>query len=76
VRRRPSWSALSTLGAAAGFEDITEAVVWTHGTGRLPLRQKLDAVLLKSGSSVSRKAWTLETDASDHLPVFVELRWQ
>ena len=69
----PGWPRLRAAAAGAGFVDVTGDVRWTHRAGLL--RQKLDAVLARSCSPLEHRAWSLATDASDHLPVFVELRW-
>jgi endonuclease/exonuclease/phosphatase family metal-dependent hydrolase len=69
----PAWRGVRAVAAEAGFADITAEIPWTHRAGWV--RQKLDAVLARSRPSLHHRAWTLPTDASDHLPVFVELRW-
>jgi endonuclease/exonuclease/phosphatase family metal-dependent hydrolase len=69
----PGWRRLRQTAAEAGFEDVTADVRWTHRAGWV--RQKLDAVLVHSRVSLRHRAWTLPTAASDHLPVFAELRW-
>jgi endonuclease/exonuclease/phosphatase family metal-dependent hydrolase len=69
----PAWRGVRAVAAEAGFADITSEIRWTHRAGWV--RQKLDAVLARSQGPVQHRAWTLPTDASDHLPVFVELRW-
>lgn len=69
----PAWRGVRAAAADAGFADVTEEIPWTHRAGWL--RQKLDAVLARSRRPLRRRAWTLPTDASDHLPVFVELQW-
>ena len=75
LRRRPAWSALAASLSAARFQDVTRELPWTHTTRRLRLRQKLDAVLVSQRPGLSHRAWTVATNASDHLPVFVELQW-
>jgi endonuclease/exonuclease/phosphatase family metal-dependent hydrolase len=69
----PAWRRLRAEAAKAGFADVSEEVRWTHRAGWV--HQKLDAVLARSGRPLRHRAWTLLTDASDHLPVFVELHW-
>ena len=75
IANLPSWNALRTAARAAGFEDLTAGAGWTHSIRRLGLRQKLDAVLATTMTGLHHRSWTLPVDASDHLPLFVELSW-
>jgi endonuclease/exonuclease/phosphatase family metal-dependent hydrolase len=72
----PSWKALHRGIRDAGFLDVTGEVRWTHEVARLRLRQKLDFIFATARQDLGYRAWTLPTQASDHLPQFVELNWR
>ncbi len=72
-RSRPSWSNLAEAARAEGFVDLTSDIVWTHMLGRLPIRQKLDAILVRRSAPFQYRSWTLDIPGSDHIPVFAEL---
>ena len=63
------WRRLRSAAHEAGLVELTRAVKRTHWT-----RQKLDAVYLGAQVVPDHRAWTVNVRASDHLPVFVDLR--
>lgn len=65
-RLRP-WRRLRTAASEAGLVELTSGLRHTHWT-----RQKLDAVYMRADPPPVHRAWTVNTRASDHLPVFVE----
>ena len=69
----PRWTRLRSAAEEAGFEDLTTEIKWTH-RGRVPSRQKLDAVFVKCERSLLYDSWSIDLPGSDHIPVFAELR--
>lgn len=70
VGGRPRWSELRRLAQAAGFEELTVGIGWTHrGLG---VRQKLDAIFV-APQGIPHRAWRLALPGSDHIPVLLEL---
>jgi endonuclease/exonuclease/phosphatase family metal-dependent hydrolase len=69
---RPRWTRLRTAAVAAGFEDLTTDIKWTHRS-RVPARQKLDAIFLRCDRSLRYESWSLDLPGSDHIPVFAEI---
>lgn len=75
LARRPRWTRLTDRAGAAGFEDLTGDIRWTHSFGRrVTVRQKLDAIFVRSERPLLYEAWSLDSPGSDHLPVFAELK--
>ena len=73
--RRPRWTRLIAAAEAAGFEDLTGEIRWTHSFGRrMPVRQKLDAILVRSERPLRYESWSLDLSGSDHIPVFAEIK--
>ena len=62
------WGRIAEAAAAAGLVNLTTTVSRTHWTG-----QKLDAIYASSSVPFSHRAWTVDTHASDHLPVFADI---
>ncbi|HSS93118.1 MAG TPA: endonuclease/exonuclease/phosphatase family protein [Candidatus Dormibacteraeota bacterium] len=73
LSRWPSWSKLIDAYQAAGFVDAAGSVRWTHSIPRLRVRQKLDSILVRSSRELEMRSWTLQVDASDHMPLFADL---
>ncbi len=73
IRSRPSWKQLTTAAAAAGFQDLTSEIRWTHSVPRLRLKQKLDAIFIKYAHRTRCRSWSLDIAGSDHIPVFAEI---
>ncbi|HVD00774.1 MAG TPA: endonuclease/exonuclease/phosphatase family protein [Candidatus Dormibacteraeota bacterium] len=69
---RPRWTRLRSAAALAGFEDLTTDIKWTH-RHRMPARQKLDAIFVRSERSLLYESWSLDLPGSDHIPVFAEV---
>jgi endonuclease/exonuclease/phosphatase family metal-dependent hydrolase len=63
------WRRLASAARAARLVEVTRAVRRTHWTS-----QKLDAVYLQADAPFSHRAWALELRASDHWPVFAEIK--
>ncbi len=63
------WRQIQRSAHAAGLVELTRGLRRTHWTG-----QKLDAVYAGGALPATHRAWTLNVRASDHLPVFAELR--
>ena len=57
-----------------GWLNATHDVRWTFRSPALPLRQKLDHVLVKASSAIRHHAHAPGVPGSDHLPVFVDLQ--
>ena len=70
--RRPRWTRLREAAAAAGFDDLTSDIKWTHRP-RTPARQKLDAIFLRGARSLEYRSWSVDLRGSDHIPVFAEI---
>jgi len=70
IAGRPRWAELRRLAAAAGFEELTAGIGWTHRT--LGVRQKLDAVFA-APQGLPHRAWREPLPGSDHVPVLVDL---
>ena len=66
--RLQPWRRLRDAAQEAGFVELTKTLTRTHWT-----RQKLDAVYLAAERIPEHRAWTVNSRASDHLAVFVEL---
>jgi endonuclease/exonuclease/phosphatase family metal-dependent hydrolase len=41
--------------------------------GAVPIRQKLDSILVRSTFDLKLRSWTLPVKGSDHIPLFAEL---
>lgn len=65
--RLQPWRRLRAAAREAGLVELTTGLRHTHWT-----RQKLDAVYVRAGRVPAHRAWTVQSRASDHLPVFVE----
>ena len=63
------WRQIRRAAHEAGLVELTHGLRRTHWTG-----QKLDAIYAGGVISPTHRAWTLSVRASDHLPVFAELR--
>jgi len=75
LARRPRWTRLLDAAQAAGFEDLTGEIRWTHSFGRrVPVRQKLDAIFVRSERPLLYDSWSLDLAGSDHIPVFAEIK--
>lgn len=72
--RRPRWTRLAEQADAAGFEDLTGDIRWTHSFKRVPVRQKLDAIFIRSERSLLYESWSLDLPGSDHIPVFADIK--
>jgi endonuclease/exonuclease/phosphatase family metal-dependent hydrolase len=73
VARWPSWAKLVESYEAAGFVDASRSVRWTHSMWPLPIRQKLDSILVRSSRELDLRSWTLPVRGSDHIPLFAEI---
>ncbi len=72
IHRR--WKTLADAAQAAGFQDLTTEIEWTHQAGRrLRWRQKLDAIFIRRDRPVRYHSAALEIPGSDHLPVFAQI---
>jgi endonuclease/exonuclease/phosphatase family metal-dependent hydrolase len=69
---RPRWTRLRAAAEAAGFEDLTTDIKWTHRS-RVMARQKLDAIFLRCERPLRYESWSLDLPGSDHIPVFAEI---
>ena len=69
---RPRWTRLRSAAEAAGFEDLTTDIKWTHRS-RVPARQKLDAIFVRCDRPLLYESWSLDLPGSDHIPVFAEI---
>jgi len=69
---RPRWTLLRTAAEAAGFEDLTTDIKWTHRS-RVPARQKLDAIFVRCDRPLRYESWSIDLPGSDHIPVFAEI---
>src|SRR5437773_2730328 len=65
----PLWRKIRATAHDAGLIELTRGVRRTHWTA-----QKLDAIYAAGEVPSKHRAWTLSVRASDHLPVFAELR--
>lgn len=75
LARRPRWTRLTDAADAAGFEDLTGEIRWTHSFGRrVSVRQKLDAIFIRSDRPLLYESWSLDLAGSDHIPVFAEIK--
>ena len=72
MARRPRWTRLRSAAEAAGFEDLTTDIKWTHRP-RMPSRQKLDAIFVRSERSLLYESWSSDVPGSDHIPVFAHI---
>jgi endonuclease/exonuclease/phosphatase family metal-dependent hydrolase len=70
IAGRPRWSELRSVAHAAGFEELTVRIGWTHR--RLGVRQKLDAIFA-APAGIPHRIWRLALPGSDHIPVLLEL---
>jgi endonuclease/exonuclease/phosphatase family metal-dependent hydrolase len=71
--RRPRWTVLRSAAEEVGFEDLTSEIKWTHSFRRVGVRQKLDAIFVRSDRPLSYESWSAELPGSDHIPVFVDI---
>jgi endonuclease/exonuclease/phosphatase family metal-dependent hydrolase len=65
------WRRLAALAHSAGLTNVTAGVRRTHWTG-----QKLDAIYAQAARPLAYRAWTLKVWASDHLPVFADIKME
>ena len=63
------WRKIRATAHDAGLIELTHGLRRTHWTA-----QKLDAIYAAGDVPSKHRAWTLSVRASDHLPVFAELR--
>jgi endonuclease/exonuclease/phosphatase family metal-dependent hydrolase len=63
------WRKLAATAGEAGLVEVTREVKRTHWTS-----QKLDAIFARADASLSPRAWALNLRASDHQPVFADLK--
>jgi endonuclease/exonuclease/phosphatase family metal-dependent hydrolase len=73
LSRWPSWSKLIEAYEAEGFTDAARRIGWTHSHRALPIRQKLDSILVRSPTGVKLRSWTVEVRGSDHIPLFADV---
>ena len=73
LSRWPSWSKLIDAYEAEGFIDAARSIRWTHSLGALPIRQKLDSILVRTPRGMKLRSWTVEVRGSDHIPLFADL---
>ena len=73
LSRWPSWSKLIRAYQRDGFVDAARSIRWTHSTGAIPIRQKLDSILVRSTLDLKLRSWTLPVEGSDHIPLFADL---
>lgn len=67
---RPRWGELRRLADAAGFNELTVGIGWTHrGLG---VRQKLDAIFA-SPSGLPHRVRRVVLPGSDHIPLWAHL---
>lgn len=70
IMKRPLWTSLSILASAHGFLDITTTIKWTFSRKVIRMRQKTDAIFLKSKKIKSYSSWSSNIAGSDHIPLF------
>jgi endonuclease/exonuclease/phosphatase family metal-dependent hydrolase len=63
------WHKLEATASRAGLVEVTRNVTSTHWTA-----QKLDAIFVRAATGIQSSAWALDIRASDHRPVFAEIR--
>lgn len=74
IHTRPTWGALRKAAEMEGFQDLTSEIRYTHHlVRRVRLRQKLDAIFVRSRRPMRYRSWTLDILGSDHIPVFAEI---
>lgn len=73
LSRWPSWSKLIEAYEAEGFTDAGRRIRWTHSHRALPIKQKLDSILVRAPANVKLRSWTVEVRGSDHIPLFADL---
>lgn len=73
MSRWPSWSKLIEAYEAHGFADAARSIRWTHSLGALPIKQKLDSILVRSSVELKLRSWTVQVHGSDHIPLFADL---
>jgi len=73
LSRWPSWSKLIRAYQSEGFVDAARSIRWTHSMGAVPIRQKLDSILVRSTFDLKVRSWTVPVKGSDHIPLFAEL---
>jgi endonuclease/exonuclease/phosphatase family metal-dependent hydrolase len=73
LSRWPSWSTVIQAYEADGFADAARSVRWTHSARPLPIRQKLDSILVRSSLTLELESWTIPLRGSDHIPLFANL---
>lgn len=74
LSRWPSWSKLIQAYEAEGFVDAARSIRWTHSLRALPIKQKLDSILIRSSVGLKLRSWTVQVLGSDHIPLFADLR--
>ena len=73
LSRWPSWSKLIGAYEEEGFVDAARAIRWTHSVGALPIKQKLDSILVRSPTAHELRSWTVRVPGSDHIPLFADI---
>ncbi len=73
LRKQKFGKVLAQLATEQGFIDVTSALPFTFFLRRLKIRQKLDAIFVKTVLPIDFKSWTLDVSGSDHLPVFARI---
>lgn len=73
LSRWPSWSRVIQVYEAEGFFDAARSIRWTHSMPALPIRQKLDSILVRSSFGMELRSWTIRVRGSDHIPLFADL---
>jgi endonuclease/exonuclease/phosphatase family metal-dependent hydrolase len=73
LSRWPSWSKLIRAYQRDGFVDAARSIRWTHSMGAIPIRQKLDSILVRSTLDLKLRSWTLPVEGSDHIPLFADV---
>lgn len=63
------WRRLAATANDAGLLEVTREVRRTHRTS-----QKLDAIFAHADAPLTSRAWSLNLRASDHQPVFADIR--
>lgn len=71
---RRKWANWFAAREAEGFENASRGIEWTYYSPALPMRQKLDNVLVRAPGSVTLCRGP-EIAGSDHLPLVMELGW-
>ncbi len=72
IHRR--WKTLAASAEAAGFQDLTTEIGWTHQAGRrIHVRQKLDAIFIRRTRAIRYRSAALTIPGSDHIPVFADI---